>query len=72
MDLLSKSSKARLLDLRRMAASVPLPAPPKDSPPVFVMGGADDFVVDEARGGGAVVPSFFVSCGRTPRSQQPF
>lgn len=55
MTLLASSSKTRLLDLRRLAASLPLPPAPADAPPAFVMGGADDFVVDEASA--ASVPS---------------
>lgn len=36
----------RLLDLRDMQKQVPLPPPPPGCPPVFVLGGADDRVLD--------------------------
>ncbi|CAG9460474.1 unnamed protein product [Pedinophyceae sp. YPF-701] len=46
MELLENSSQVRLLDLRRLSEDVPLPRPPPGAPPVLVVGGADDNVVD--------------------------
>jgi hypothetical protein len=43
---LAACSPIRLLDLRDMQKQVPLPAPPADCPPVFVLGGEDDKVLD--------------------------
>ncbi|PNH09319.1 hypothetical protein TSOC_004065 [Tetrabaena socialis] len=44
--LLAAASPTRLLDLKDMSAQVPLPPPPPHAPPAFVLGGADDTVVD--------------------------
>jgi hypothetical protein len=43
---LAACSPIRLLDLRDMQKQVPLPTPPADHPPVFVLGGEDDKVLD--------------------------
>lgn len=44
---LAKCSSVRLLDLSDVTKQVPLPAPaPGSTPPVFVLGGEDDNVVD--------------------------
>uniref|UniRef100_A0A383W958 AB hydrolase-1 domain-containing protein n=1 Tax=Tetradesmus obliquus TaxID=3088 RepID=A0A383W958_TETOB len=43
---LAACSPIRLLDLKDMQQQVPLPAPPADCPPVFVLGGEDDRVLD--------------------------
>lgn len=48
MGQIATSSSVRLLDLKSLDASLPIP-PPKQgssSPPVCVIGGAKDFVVD--------------------------
>lgn len=45
-DELSKCSNVRLMDLKDVNAQVPLPSPPLDHPPVFVLGTEDDVVVD--------------------------
>ncbi|GIL64659.1 hypothetical protein Vafri_18573 [Volvox africanus] len=44
--LLAAASPTRLIDLKDMDAQVPLPPPPAHAPPAFVLGGADDTVVD--------------------------
>ncbi|GLC42348.1 hypothetical protein PLESTM_001323600 [Pleodorina starrii] len=44
--LLAAASPTRLIDLKDMNAQVPLPPPPPHAPPAFVLGGADDTVVD--------------------------
>ena len=48
MTRIAGSSRVRLLDLRALGASLPLPPPPAGvRTPTLVLGGADDFVVDE-------------------------
>ncbi|GIM04402.1 hypothetical protein Vretimale_8990 [Volvox reticuliferus] len=44
--LLAAASPTRLIDLKDLNAQVPLPPPPAHAPPAFVLGGADDTVVD--------------------------
>ena len=46
MGQIATSCNVRLLDLRSLNDSLPLPAPGPRSPPVCVVGGEDDFVVD--------------------------
>lgn len=46
MNLISTSSQVRLLDLKALDASLPISPPRAGSPPVCVVGGKDDFVVD--------------------------
>jgi len=43
---LATCSPVRLMDLQDVNKQVPLPAPPANKPPVYVLGGADDVVVD--------------------------
>ena len=47
VSLLATSSARRLLDLSALKDELPMPPPPADAPSVLVMGGRDDFVVDE-------------------------
>lgn len=46
MGRIATSSQVRLLDLKALNASLPIPPPKPGSPPVCVVGGEDDFVVD--------------------------
>jgi alpha-beta hydrolase superfamily lysophospholipase len=46
MNQIATSSQIRLLDLKTLDASLPIPPPKAGSPPVCVVGGEDDFVVD--------------------------
>lgn len=74
MALLAGSSKARLLDLRKLSASLPLPPPPAGAPPVFVLGAANDFVVDEACALGSALSadlSSFIAPRAPPSSLLP-
>ncbi|GFH06517.1 AB hydrolase-1 domain-containing protein, partial [Haematococcus lacustris] len=43
---LATCSPVRLMDLADVNKQVPLPPPPSFAPPAFVLGGADDKVVD--------------------------
>ncbi|KXZ41444.1 hypothetical protein GPECTOR_464g376 [Gonium pectorale] len=45
--LLAAASPTRMIDLKDMNAQVPLPPPPPHAPPAFVLGGANDMVVDK-------------------------
>ena len=43
---LARCGPVRLIDLQDVNKQVPLPVPPPHLPPVFVLGGKDDVVVD--------------------------
>ena len=50
MAKIGSNGTARLLDLRALGASLPVPPQPRGAAaPVFVLGAADDAIVDEAR-----------------------
>ncbi|XP_019087484.1 PREDICTED: uncharacterized protein LOC104728301 [Camelina sativa] len=46
-DLLTKSSRMPLFDLRKLNASLPVPKPMETSTKVLVLGAKDDFIVDD-------------------------
>jgi hypothetical protein len=50
MARIAANGKARLLDLRALGASLPMPPQRAPAAPVFVLGAAGDAIVDEARG----------------------
>ncbi|KAK1576970.1 hypothetical protein Q3G72_017940 [Acer saccharum] len=45
-ELMKKSSRMPLFDLRKLNASLPVPSVPKSSIEVLVVGAKDDFIVD--------------------------
>ena len=49
---MAQCGPVRLIDLQDVNKQVPLPAPPTHLPPVFVLGGKDDVVVDAEVGPG--------------------
>ncbi|XP_010450926.1 PREDICTED: uncharacterized protein LOC104733014 isoform X2 [Camelina sativa] len=46
-DLMTKSSRMPLFDLRKLNASLPVPKPMENSTKVLVLGAKDDFIVDD-------------------------
>lgn len=45
--LMKESSKVPLFDLRKLNASLPVPPPMKNAPPVLVLGAENDFILDK-------------------------